>query len=217
MNYTHIFWDFNGTILDDVQTGIDCVNILLKKRGLKTIPDKEFYKEVFGFPIIDYYARLGFDFEKESYHEVAVEWVELYMENVKRAGMNPGVKDVIEKIKMLGIPQYILSATEQNMLKTQLDMLGISDYFEEVTGLDNIHAGSKTGLGRMFAERIKPEKALVIGDTSHDYETALAMNADCVLFTGGHMKRSTLEECGCNLFDSFDGDFIDRIFADGTF
>ena len=31
MNYTHIFWDFNGTILDDVQTGIDCVNELLEK------------------------------------------------------------------------------------------------------------------------------------------------------------------------------------------
>ena len=203
MRYTHIFWDFNGTILDDVQTGIDSVNVLLEKRGLKAIPDKDYYKDVFGFPIIDYYRRLGFDFEKESYHAVAVEWVELYMENVKRAVMNPGVKETLEKIKKLGIPQYILSATELNMLKTQLDMLEIADYFEEVTGLDNIHAGSKAELGRMLAGRIKPEKALVIGDTSHDYETSLAMNADCVLFTGGHMKRSSLEKCGCPLFDSF--------------
>ena len=144
-----------------------------------------------------------FDFEKENYHTVAVEWIDLYMERVTNAGMNPGVKEVLEKIKQLGIPQYILSATELNMLKTQLDMLGISDYFEEVNGLDNIHAGSKTELGRLFAETIRPTKALVIGDTSHDYETALAMNADCVLFTGGHMKREYLEACGCTLFDSF--------------
>ena len=44
---------------------------------------------------------------------------------------------------------------------------------------------------------------LVIGDTTHDYETALAIGADCILFTGGHMNRETLEKCGCVLFDSF--------------
>ena len=211
MNYTHIFWDFNGTILDDVQTGIDCANILLAKRGLKTIQDRNYYKEVFGFPIIDYYKRLGFDFEKESYHDIAVEWVNLYMEKVKSAKMNDGVTVILDKIKKLGVPQYILSATELNMLKTQLDMLGISEYFEEVTGLDNIHAGSKTELGRLFAEKIKPVKALVIGDTSHDYETAMAMKADCILFTGGHMKRNVLKECGCPLFDSFDDALVNSI------
>ena len=203
MNYTHIFWDFNGTILDDVQTGIDCVNTLLDKRGLPIIHNKEYYKEVFGFPIVDYYKRLGFDFDKESYHGVAVEWVDLYMEKVKSAKMNDGVKELLAAIKKLGIPQYILSATEHNMLKIQLEMLGISDFFEEVTGLDNIHAGSKTELGKRFAEKIKPQNALVIGDTTHDYETALAMGADCILFTDGHMNRETLEKCGCRLFDSF--------------
>lgn len=203
MSYTHIFWDFNGTILDDVQTGIDCVNKLLSQRGLTVIPDKDYYKKVFGFPIIDYYKRLGFDFDKESYHDVAVEWVSLYMENVKEASMNDGVKELLCKIMELGIPQYILSATEQNMLKVQLEMLGIADYFNEVTGLDNIHAGSKTELGKRFAEKIQPQKALVIGDTTHDYETALAIGADCILFTGGHMNRETLEKCGCRLFDSF--------------
>ena len=203
MIYTHIFWDFNGTILDDVRTGIDCVNELLAKRGLPIIPDKEYYREVFGFPIVDYYRRLGFDFDKESYHSVAVEWVDLYMEKVVSARMNDGVYELLKKIKKLGIPQYILSATEQNMLKTQLDMLGIADFFEEVTGLDNIHAGSKTELGKRFAEKIRPGNALVIGDTTHDYETAQAIGADCILFTGGHMNRQTLETCGCRLFDSF--------------
>lgn len=204
MKYTHIFWDFNGTILDDVQTGIDCVNVLLKNRGLDTIPDKDFYREVFGFPIIDYYTRLGFDFEKEDYNALAVEWVELYMQKAKSAKMNKGVGEMLQKIKKLGIPQYILSATELGMLKTQLKQLGITEFFEEVNALDNIRAGGKTELGKQLATRIKPEKALVIGDTVHDYETALAMNADCILFSGGHSKRERLEKCGCPVIDSFD-------------
>ncbi len=202
--YTHIFWDFNGTILDDVQTGIDCVNVLLKNRGLDTIPDKNFYREVFGFPIIDYYTRLGFDFEKEDYHAVAVEWVDLYMEKVKSAKMNMGVKELLIKIKKLGIPQYILSATELGMLKKQLNQLGIAGFFEEVTGLNNIHAGSKTELGKQLVSRIQPLRALVIGDTVHDHETALAMNADCILYCGGHSNRETLRKCGCHVIETFD-------------
>ena len=62
MKYSHIIWDFNGTILNDVNTGIMSVNALLRDRGLKTLDSVDDYHKVFGFPIIDYYKRLGFDF-----------------------------------------------------------------------------------------------------------------------------------------------------------
>lgn len=206
--YTHIVWDFNGTILDDVQTGIDCVNVLLEKRGLKRIPDKEYYRDVFGFPIIDYYSRLGFDFEKEDYHYVAVEWVLLYKKECLKASLNKGVTEALEKIKNFGIPQYILSATETGMLKEQIEYLGIGRYFNEISGLDNIHVGSKTSLGKNWAERVKPERVLIIGDTSHDYETALCMGADCILYSGGHMKPGALEKCPCRIINDFSELFI---------
>ena len=50
MIYTHCIWDFNGTILDDVDLGIYCVNILLRERGLGEIPSKEIYRKKFDFP-----------------------------------------------------------------------------------------------------------------------------------------------------------------------
>ncbi len=203
MNYSHVIWDFNGTILDDVQTGINCVNVMLRKRGLPEIPDKHYYHKVFGFPVKDYYARLGFDFSKEDYNTLAIEWVDLYMKECRKARLNYGVKETLDYIKDCGIPQYILSATELSMLKTQLKKLKIEDYFEEVLGLDNIHAGSKTELGLEWMKRIKPEKALLIGDTTHDYETAKEMGIECVLYSGGHMGRRKLEGCGTRIIDSF--------------
>ena len=72
MRYTHIIWDFNGTLFDDVEAGINSVNDMLSERGLKTLEDKEDYRKVFKFPIIEYYKDLGFDFEKAHnaiYHE----------------------------------------------------------------------------------------------------------------------------------------------------
>ena len=78
MKYSHVLWDFNGTVLDDVSTGIKAINALLSRRKMKTLDTLEEYHAHFGFPIIEYYGRLGFDFEKEPYSRIAVEWVEEY-------------------------------------------------------------------------------------------------------------------------------------------
>ena len=81
MKYTDIIWDFNGTILDDVDAGIVSVNKLLSDRGLPTIESKEEYRKVFRFPIIEYYRALGFDFEREPYEVLAPLWVSEYLKN----------------------------------------------------------------------------------------------------------------------------------------
>ena len=203
MKYTHVIWDFNGTILDDVSVGIDSVNILLEKRGLATLKSVEEYRGVFGFPIIKYYERLGFDFAKESYADVAVEWVDEYMSRVPCAPAHDGVVRILQKIKESDMGQSLISATEINMLKKQLEMLGLSKFFDGVYGLDNIHAVNKTSLACSWREKHQNEKVIFIGDTDHDFETAQAIGADCLLFCGGHQGRIALEKLGCPVVESF--------------
>ena len=101
-NYDHVIWDFNGTLLDDVLTGIRSVNTLLCERGLTPIPDKEYYRKIFRFPIIEYYRSLGFDFDSEPYEELAPKWVALYLENVKKASLYDDVAKTLEYIKGKG-------------------------------------------------------------------------------------------------------------------
>ncbi len=192
----YCIWDFNGTILDDVETGILSVNRLLLERGLKTLKSKEEYRAVFGFPIREYYQRLGFDFEKEPYEVVAPLWVEQYMIHVQKAGLFEDVRETLDRFRSMGIRQVVLSATELGMLKGQLEFLGISEYFEEVMGLDNIHASSKTALAEDWRGRHPTSRALFLGDTDHDYETAKAMGADCVLIARGHQSADYLRCVG---------------------
>jgi Predicted phosphatases len=198
MKYSHLLWDFNGTILNDVDTGIKSVNTLLKCRGLKLLESVDEYQEVFTFPVINYYHKLGFDFESESYDDIAVEWVAEYMENVKSAEINRGIVDVLKSVT---VPQIILSASEINMLTTQLTNLSIIGYFDEILGLDNIKAGSKIDIAVDWMNRVKPKSALLIGDTVHDYETAKAIGVDCILVTFGHQKRGTLLQYGVPVID----------------
>ena len=199
--YDYVIWDFNGTLLDDVQTGILSVNKLLCDRGLKPVDSVEYYRSVFRFPIIDYYRALGFDFEKEPYEEIAPQWVELYLENVKNADLFCDVEKTLKKIKAHGIKQSVLSATELDMLERQLKTLGIRDFFEEVMGLDNIHAGSKLFLADDWRARHPDSSVIFVGDTDHDVETARALRADCVLVCRGHQSKEYLKTLGVPVYD----------------
>ena len=200
MKYTHIIWDFNGTILDDVQTGIDAVNVLLKRYGKKTIDTVEEYKSAFGFPVIDYYDRIGL--ERENFPKYAPEWVEEYNKREPFAPIFPGIVTALDFFKSEGLFQYLLSATEQNMLSNQVKRLGISEYFDGIIGQNTIEAHGKTEVAIEFAKRIQPAKILFIGDSLHDYEVACAIGAKCVLLSWGHQTKERLAKTGCRIFEN---------------
>ena len=196
MKYTHVLWDFNGTILDDVETGIRSVNTLLAERGLRCISGVEEYHSVFGFPIIEYYRRLGFDLENEKYEVIAPLWVAEYLRNVKDARIFDDVLYAVDAFRNKGAKQLILSATERDMLLSQISDIGLDGVFDDVLGLDNIHAASKVGVAEEWKSSNPEAVALVIGDTVHDAEVASAIGADCILVARGHQSREVLEGCG---------------------
>lgn len=200
--YDTVIWDFNGTILDDIDTGIKSVNTMLSRRALRQIASRSEYFGVFGFPIIEYYRRLGFDFEKESYAVLADEWVAEYLKNVVDAPLCRGVKDALDAFAAAHIKQYVLSMTEQNMLISQLEQLGVMKYFIQASGLDNVQAFSKLSLAESWRCGKDLSRAVFIGDTTHDYETAQTMGTDCVLIASGHQKRCELEKCACRVVGS---------------
>ncbi|MBQ3005564.1 MAG: HAD hydrolase-like protein [Clostridia bacterium] len=207
--FSHVIWDFNGTIFDDVDVGIKSANELLKRQGLPLLESRDQYRDVFDFPIIDYYRKLGLVTTEESYNELAPIWVDIYNELEKSAKIFDGVEEKLRKIKDAGIKQIILSATETQMLKGQVKRLGIYDYFDEVLGLDNIRAYSKVEVAKEWIKKEKPQKAVFLGDTTHDYEVSKQIGVDCILIANGHQSRHVLEKCGTRVVDSInDIDYI---------
>ncbi len=192
-----VFWDFNGTIVDDVALCIRSVNRMLERRGLPILASVEAYRSVFTFPIIDYYRALGFDFEREPYEELAVEWVANYTEGLRELTLIEGFTDAWKALRQRGIRQCILSSSESGMLRRQLSMLGINEKcFDDILALDNIYAAGKAAMAK---KRLGDAclNAFLIGDTPHDADTARAIGASCILFSGGHAQRKALEGCGC--------------------
>lgn len=193
--YKNIVWDWNGTLLNDVQVGVDALNDMLVRRGLPHLT-LEAYRDQFGFPVIDFYRQIGFDMEKESLHVLSVDFVETYDKYAGKVALNPEVPEVLSALRAKGLRQYILSALREDLLQQMLQDFGIASYFEKACGSDNIYAAGKIerGLRMVEALGISPAETLMVGDTLHDAEVADALGFDCVLYAGGHNSEWRLFE-----------------------
>ena len=116
MNIKHVIWDWNGTLLNDRWLCVEGINAGLQKRGLPMITEK-MYKEVFSFPVKEYYKKVGFDFSKEEFEIAGDEFVKFYGESFHKAKLHPKVPQVIKDIKNLSTEVSIKSIKE--MLKKQ--------------------------------------------------------------------------------------------------
>ena len=202
MNYKYIIWDFNGTVIDDVEIGIKSVNPLLLSRGLKTIDSLEDYHRAFTFPIKEYYRNLGFDFNSEPYEKIAHEWVANYEALTGEIHLVDGVCELVDALAAQGAKQMILSASEGKLLTRQLESFGIKDKFSKILSLDNIYAHSKVDIAKEYFESVQDKSEyLMIGDTDHDADVARAVGIDAVLVACGHMSRERLEETGFPVYD----------------
>ncbi|MBQ8175145.1 MAG: HAD family hydrolase [Clostridia bacterium] len=203
MRYDHILWDFNGTIVDDADVGMGATNILLARRGLPIIPSREEYFRLFGFPIVDYYTRLGFNFSKESYDDVANEWIPEYRRLEREAPLREGVFDLLTRFASLGIPQSVLSASEIKLLQEQLFHLKMHHFFEKICGRSDYYGNDKTELALVFSREHPGARVLLIGDTDHDAACAQTAGFDCVLMANGHQSPERLASCSYPVFSSY--------------
>lgn len=199
-----LIWDWNGTILDDTFLTYEIANRMLAERGLPVLPGEDAYRAVFGFPIKEYYRRMGYTFEQESYERVADEFVDLYEQGFSRCKLRDGALSVIDTLARRGYRQTLLSATRLDQLTAQVSHFHITDRFDRVLGLDDHFAHSKADLARAFIEEqgLPPQDALFIGDTDHDHEVSSAIGCPCVLLMGGHQSRARLEACRVPVLDS---------------
>ncbi|MEI6576113.1 MAG: HAD family hydrolase [Bacteroidota bacterium] len=201
----NIIWDWNGTLLDDVDICVDSINILLEKRKLPLM-NIDRYKELFSFPVIEYYKNIGFDFTAEVYDEVATEFMTAYLDRLPSAGLFPQILPLLEACRQGGYQQAVLSAMEQDTLDSSIQSKGIQHYFTKIVGIDNHHAVGKLENAERILKEIngKASETLLIGDTLHDFEVASAIGCPYLLIGSGHQSLRRLSEHGRSTAESHD-------------
>lgn len=189
---THIFWDFNGTVLDDARLCYDILVEMLSEEAQPTVSYEE-YLMIFDFPVEAYYAKV-YDFNKTSFEVLAQRFIQRYQPQSLNLDLHEHVLDVIDYFARQSVQNVLLSASEQNNLLEQLEHYGIRHHFAHVLGTSNVHAASKIDVARQFIkdQAIDPNAILLVGDTLHDAEVAHALGCRVILYTKGHQHSNRL-------------------------
>lgn len=192
-NKKNVIWDWNGTLLDDVDYVVGVINPMLEKHGLQK-QTQESYKQIFGFPVKDYYIKMGFDLEKNCFIKMSDDFHESYYANFFNCGLFEASKNALAEFKNLKKSQSILSASEQQALYQVVDHYKIRNYFDHVFGIENKLAASKyqRGVELMDHSGYSAKDTLLIGDTDHDLEVGKKMGIDVVLLSHGHQSKERL-------------------------
>ncbi|RLD34288.1 MAG: HAD family hydrolase [Bacteroidetes bacterium] len=192
-NKKAVIWDWNGTLLDDLDICINGINTYLKERNLNLMT-RDTYREVFDFPIKDYYTKIGFDFEKEDFGKLSVKFLETYFNNFNQTRLFDYVPEALRQLQKKGFNNYILSAMEQQALENSVRKFSIEKYFVAIQGANDILAKGKLVYGKeLFKnEKLIPEHTCFIGDSLHDKEVADQLNISCILISAGHQSHERL-------------------------
>ena len=199
----HIIWDWNGTILDDRWLTIAAMNSVLARRNMDELTEDQ-YLQVFTFPVIEYYRRLGFDFEKEPFSVSGTEFINEYNARAFEPQLHDGIIDFITELNENDISHSILSASGQKILDKLAEYHRIGHYFIAVLGQDNHYAYGKIETGKMLIKKlgIAPKNILFIGDTEHDLDVANAIGTHCALLSWGHTSTERLDKREVNVFNA---------------
>ena len=214
-----LVWDWNGTLLDDVNAAVGALNRMLVKRGAAPIT-VEHYRRRFGFPVRPFYTELGVDLAKWDWDGICEDFHNFILEEPQ--AVRPDAREALELAASLGFRQSILSALRQDKLESALAANGFTGFFDRIYGVDNLDGASKldrgrelmAALGECKMENVKCKMAdgarcssaflqpIFIGDTLHDAEVACELGGRCVLVSCGHQLPERLAAAGCPVADT---------------
>lgn len=189
----NIIWDWNGTLINDIDICIESLNILLEKYEMPVI-QTDYYKSHFTFPVKNFYEKIGFSFDKYSFEGLSEEYISKYLELFKKASLSENAVEVLRFFKKRGLFQYVLSAMEYPDLLYSIYQKGIKHYFNAIVGSADKFANGKATVatGLIAREKIIPGDTLLIGDTLHDWEVANDIGCNVILVANGHQSYERL-------------------------
>ncbi len=198
MEVSHVVWDWNGTLLDDLDIVIEALNVGLVGYGVAPLDDhayrnhytrpiRRFYDSVFGREITD----MEWEHLNKTFHEQ-------YFARVHRAPLAADALDAIDVVSTRGWTQSLLSMTTQEQLMEIVASHRIDGRFLRIDGILGATGGLKAGYLETHVELlgVDPRSVLVIGDTPDDAAAASHVGAKAVLYDGGSHHAHELEAVG---------------------
>ncbi|QPP08573.1 HAD family hydrolase [Streptomyces bathyalis] len=201
----HIVWDWNGTLLHDIDAVIAATNAAFAELGHPSIT-LERYRELYCVPVPRFYERLMGRLPSAEEWEVMDEaFHRHYWRQAQHAGLADGAPELLAGLAEAGHTQSLCSLAPHDRLVPLLRTHGIDGHFVRIDGARGPTGGGKAEqMARhlLSLHGVRAERTVVIGDAVDDAMAAAHVGARAVLYTGGSHSRRSLETAGVPVVDT---------------
>ncbi|MEV7728337.1 HAD family hydrolase [Streptomyces sp. NPDC087917] len=204
---THLVWDWNGTLLHDIDAVMAATNASFAELGFAPITLAT-YRDLYVVPVPKFYERLMGRLPTEA------EWLLMdetfhrhYWSAAETAGLAEGALELLRGWQRDGLTQSLLSLAPHDKLVPLVRTHGIHGHFLRVDGRTGPSHTSKAGhlvrhMAALESSGVEAGRTVLIGDAVDDALAAAHVGAYAVLYTGGSHSRSSLESAGVPVVDT---------------
>lgn len=192
----HVFWDWNGTLCDDVLLALEAVNEMLRKRSRAPIGLTEYYSYI-EVPIRRFYEHV-FDLNEVPMEVISAEYQSYYDAHLREDCLMPGAREVLCALRDAGARQYILTSSHRESVLPTVERLGLLPFFDAVLAAEDWGVLPKEDRARAFCteQGLLGEELWFVGDMLQDRDLANACGASCLLLPVGHQSEGDLRGAG---------------------
>jgi phosphoglycolate phosphatase-like HAD superfamily hydrolase len=196
-----IVFDWNCTLLDDIELVLEATNALLAY-GRKPPIDLLTYQTRITLPLQDFYRSVGFSAAELEQGFAAIQDVfhDYYEARVHTQQLRHGAVELLAAAEAAGVPCLILSNHLEQPIRVQLERLNIHQHFAEVLAYADRatqfkHESKGQRLQRFMVQYgLSGADCVIIGDTAEEQHIAQELGMTGVALTGGFFTPERLTE-----------------------
>lgn len=199
-----IVFDWDGTLIDSTAAIARSIQAAAADLGLP-VPDFERASHVIGLGLRDALAHAVPDLDQTSVAAFSERYRVHYLAAENRLDLFDGARELVDALRAQGVPLAIATGKSRAGLARALAASGLVDAFAATRCADQTHPKPHPAMLLELADElmVEPERTLMIGDTTHDLQMAIAARAYAVGLThGAHPAAALRELAPLALFDS---------------
>lgn len=181
-DYTHIFFDLDGTLTDSALGITNAVMYALNQFGIQVEDRKSLYKFI-GPPLIDSF-RDFYGFSGTQLDQSLVYYRKYFAETgIFENQVYPGVPELLQRLRAAGKHLLIATTKPDQFALRILEHFDLLQYFDFVSGASMDESRNKKW--QVIRQALDhcgaaPGETLMVGDRKHDVEGARHCGLDCL-------------------------------------
>lgn len=189
-----VIFDWDGTLMDSAGAIVTAIQLAARDLALPE-PSEARARHVIGLGLVDALQHAIPELTRDRYPELVERYRHHYLSRDHELTLFPGVEEMLGELGELGVRLAVATGKSRLGLDRALKASGLAAVFEATRCADECFSKPHPQMLEELMEiaGVSPERALMIGDTTHDLQMACNAGVLAAAVTYGAHPRQMLD------------------------